>query len=280
MQQRSFVILACALVAFGPAGLAQLQQTQIDCDSPRNYTDPRCQALMRGAGQGSRESLGMPGIPVIRDPGVMEPLPDTRYDRSRFGEQRLPDARPLPPEEPTEFQKFVEASTGKALPVFGQNLFERVPSTFAPADRVPVTPEYVVGPGDQLLVRGWGQIDLNVSPVVDRSGSVYVPQVGNLNVAGLRFAQVQDYLKAAIGRVYHNFDLSVNMGQLRSIQVFVVGHARRPGGLSGLRYLAALNFAYYGRTVRWNIRGWNPAASTPSDPDPAAAVRVLIPQRS
>ena len=115
------------------------------------------------------------------------------------------------------------------MPIFGLNLFKQVPSTFAPTDRIAVTPEYTVGPGDQLLVRGWGQIDLNVSPVVDRAGAVYIPQVGQLNVAGLRFAQVQDYLKAAIGKVYRNFDLSVNMGQLRSMQVFVMGHARRPG---------------------------------------------------
>ena len=140
-----------------------------------------------------------------------------------------------PPEEPTEFQRFVQQSTGRLLPIFGHDLFRQPPSTFAPADRVPVTPEYTVGPGDQLLIRGWGQIDLNVTPVVDRSGGVYIPQVGQLNVAGLRFAQVQDYLKTAIGKVFRNFDLSVNMGQLRSIQVYVVGHARRPGAYTIVR---------------------------------------------
>lgn len=133
------------------------------------------------------------------------------------------------PPPPTEFQRFVEQSTGQMLPIFGADLFQNVPSTFAPVDRIPVTPDYPVGPGDQLVIRGWGQIDLRVSPVVDRTGAIYIPQVGEMNVAGLRFSQVQDYVKSAIGRVYRNFDLSVGMGQLRSIQVFVMGHARRPG---------------------------------------------------
>ena len=57
------------------------------------------------------------------------------------------------------------------------------------------------------------------------------PKVGNLNVAGLRYDQLQSFLKSHIGRIYQNFDLNVTMGELRSIDVFVVGQARRPGSL-------------------------------------------------
>ncbi len=100
---------------------------------------------------------------------------------------------------------------------------------FAPIDRVPVTADYVIGPGDELLIRAWGQIDLDAKVVVDRRGEVYLPKIGILSVAGLKYPQLQDYCKAAVGRVFRNFDLSVSLGQLRSIQVFVVGQARRPG---------------------------------------------------
>ena len=258
MQLRAAAMLAFTLVELEPAGLAQqLPQNQVDCESARNDGDPRCQVLMRPPSQGSREDLAMPNIPVIRDRETAIPQYDTRFERGRFGDQQISDSRaPLAPEEPTEFQRFVERAVGRLLPVFGQNLFERVPSTFAPADRVPVTPEYLVGPGDQLLVRGWGQIDLNVSPVVDRSGAVYIPQVGQLNVAGLKFAQVQDYLKTAVSRVYRNFDLSVNMGQLRSMQVFVVGHARRPGvyTVSSLSTLVNAVFASGGPDAHGSMR--------------------------
>jgi polysaccharide export outer membrane protein len=128
-----------------------------------------------------------------------------------------------------EFQDFVTQSVGRRLPIFGQSLFEDVPSTFAPIDRVPVSANYVVGPGDELLIRAWGSIDIDYRVTVDRDGNIYVPHVGSINVAGLQFQQLQPYLKSAVGKIFRNFDLSVNLGQLRSIQIFVVGQAKYPG---------------------------------------------------
>ncbi len=129
----------------------------------------------------------------------------------------------------TEFQRVVAGSVGGVLPIFGANLFSNVTARFAPVDRTPVTSDYVVGTGDQLLLRVWGQVNFNVHATVDRAGDIYIPQVGNVEVAGLHFQQLNDYLKDRLGRVFRNFDLSVNMGQLRSIQIYVVGNARQPG---------------------------------------------------
>ncbi|HEY1203926.1 MAG: polysaccharide biosynthesis/export family protein [Bryobacteraceae bacterium] len=234
----------------------QQQQTMPDCSAPENIDDPRCDAASRSLGQSNRQDVSAPRIPVIRDQSAA-PFQTETLDRRRPADQPAPaPRRPLAPEEPTEFQKFVEQSIGHVLPIFGQSLFQDVPSTFAPADRVPVTPDYALGPGDRLMIRAWGQIDLSVSPVVDRSGAIYVPQVGELNVAGLKFGQIHDYLKTAIGRVFHNFDLSVNMGQLRSIQVLVVGHARRPGAytISALSTLVNAVFASGGPDSRGSMR--------------------------
>ena len=64
--------------------------------------------------------------------------------------------------ELTDFQQLVATSLGQTLPIYGENLFHNVPTTFAPVDRVPVTADYVIGPGDELLIRAWGQIDLDV----------------------------------------------------------------------------------------------------------------------
>src|SRR5271169_4326240 len=137
-------------------------------------------------------------------------------------------AGPPKPVDLTDFQQMVLSSLGKVLPIYGLSLFDNVPTTFAPVDRVPVTADYVIGPGDELLIRAWGQIDLAVHVRADRNGSIFLPKVGNLNVAGLKYAQVEDFLKSHIGRIYQNFDLNVTMGELRSIDVFVVGQARRP----------------------------------------------------
>lgn len=177
-----------------------------------------------------------------------------------------PTTTPKPPQqletnqiktvELTDFQKLVAASLGQTLPIYGQNLFQNVPTTFAPVDRVPVTADYVIGPGDELLIRAWGQIDLDVHSRVDRSGAVYIPKVGNLNVAGLRYDQLQSFLKSHIGRIYQNFDLNVTMGELRSIDVFVVGQAKRPGRytVSSLSTLANAVFASGGPSSAGSMR--------------------------
>lgn len=138
-------------------------------------------------------------------------------------------AQPAPKTlELTDFQQFVAQSLGYPLPIYGAGLFN-APATFAPVDRIPVTSNYVIGPGDELLIRAWGQIDLDIHARVDRNGTIFIPKVGQLNVSGLRFEQLQGFLTSHIGRIYQNFDLTVTMGDLRSIDIYVVGQASQPG---------------------------------------------------
>ena len=155
-----------------------------------------------------------------------------------------------------EFQDFVAQSLGRYLPLFGFNLFAGVPSTFAPGDSIPVTPDYVVGPGDEILIRAWGQVDIDYRAVVDRNGLINIPRVGNVNVAGIRYQELSGYLRTAIGRIFRNFQLNVTLGQLRSIQIFVVGHARRPGSytVSSLSTLVNAVFASGGPSPKGSMR--------------------------
>ena len=149
----------------------------------------------------------------------------TDQDRNQYRRS----TRQAPPVPLSEFQKIVATSIGRVLPIFGENLFDDSPSTFAPVANIPVTPDYVIGPGDELQLQVWGQINQRGRYVVDRTGSIQLPEVGTVHVAGVEFSQLASFLKSQLGRVYRNFDLNVNLGQLRSIQVFVVGHARQPG---------------------------------------------------
>ncbi len=156
----------------------------------------------------------------------------------------------------SEFQAFVSSSLGRGLPIYGQSLFDRVPSTFAPVDRIPVTADYVIGPGDELLIRAWGQVDFDARVIVDRAGAIFLPKVGSISVAGISYQQLPDALKSAVGRVFRNFDLTVNLGQLRSIQVFLVGQARRPGSytVSSLSTLVNALFASGGPSATGSMR--------------------------
>jgi protein involved in polysaccharide export with SLBB domain len=94
---------------------------------------------------------------------------------------------------------------------------------------VPVSADYVVGPGDELLIRAWGSIDVDYRATVDRNGQINLPKVGSFNVAGVQGVRHRKPPAAQIGRVFTNFNLSVTLGQLRGVKVFVVGPAQRPG---------------------------------------------------
>lgn len=227
-----------------------------------NTNDPTCQAYssdqMRTPSQVSQSSTSQQGI-VLQSGQTDQNGTNQQGTQTQQQQQLQQNQNPLaslPLDSPTEFQQMIANSTGKTLPIYGAHLFRNPPSTFAPLNMVPVTPDYVVGPGDELLIQTWGQVSLNSRFTVDRSGSIYIPQVGTLHVAGLKFEQVQEYLKAQMGRVFRNFDLNVNMGQLRSIQVFVVGQARRPGSytISSLSTLVTAIFTTGGPAPQGSMR--------------------------
>lgn len=151
----------------------------------------------------------------------------------------------------------VAAATGRTLPIFGASTFAGPqPSTFAPVSDIPVGSDYVIGPGDELRLQIWGQVNLNGSYRVDRTGAISLPGAGTIHVAGVRFDQLANFLRTQLGRVYRNFDLNVNMGQLRSIQVFVVGAARTPGSysISSLSTLLNALFASGGPLPQGSLR--------------------------
>jgi protein involved in polysaccharide export with SLBB domain len=227
-------------------------------------TDPGCQSgedqssdqggfQSQGANQGGQQPVNR-GAVLPGQQGSQQSANNESANRTQQGNLNRESRLPLDP--PTEFQQMVANSTGKMLPIYGTKLFRNPPSTFAPLNMVPVTPDYVIGPGDELLIQVWGQVTLNSRFTVDRAGNVYIPRVGTMRVAGLPFGQLQDYLKGQMGKVFRNFDLNVNMGQLRSIQVFVVGQARRPGSytISSLSTLVNALFVTGGPTAQGSMR--------------------------
>jgi protein involved in polysaccharide export with SLBB domain len=160
------------------------------------------------------------------------------------------------PKDRNEFQDFVLQSTGRDLPIFGSGLFRNVPSSFAPTDNISVMPDYVIGPGDEIQIRAWGQIDVDVLAVVERNGAISVPRVGEINVAGIKASDLPQYLKTVFRRTFRNFELTATLGRLRSIQIFVVGQAKRPGTytVSSLSTLVTALFAAGGPSSKGSMR--------------------------
>ncbi len=133
----------------------------------------------------------------------------------------------------SEFEKYVSgkipSTTSLDISQFGYDLFAKPPSTFAPTLSVPVGPDYVVGPGDTIRVEVWGKVEGNWNVVVSNDGNISLPKAGVFGVTGLSFKELKDLLHKNFSKYYTGFEMNVSMGPLRTIQVYVVGNAQRPG---------------------------------------------------
>ena len=188
---------------------------------------PSMQAPRGGpaAGQDPADANALPPFGPIDDTGRRTQRAPLRDLTATEQAQRRAEAPPLP----SEFQKFVESATGRLLPIFGASFFADAPSGFTPVDNVPVSADYTVGPGDEVVLRDWGSVDVDYRATVDRNGMLSLPKVGSFNVAGVKAADLEKNLRAQMSRLFTNFELSVSLGQLRGLKVFVVGPARFPG---------------------------------------------------
>ena len=197
-------------------------------------------------------TINTPSAPVLDTPNT----PKERDAKKEIAPNKELEKTVTESPVESEFQKFVALSVGHSLPLYGYELFRKSPDTFAPVDNIPVTPDYTIGPGDELVVHIWGQVEANQSVVVDRDGMINIPKVGPISVVGVRYQNLDAHIKAAVGRMFRNFELSVSLGKLRSIQVFVVGQAARPGNytISSLSTLVNALFASGGPSTKGSMR--------------------------
>ena len=136
----------------------------------------------------------------------------------------------------TEFAEFTEERIRSVVPdreeaiePFGYNLFAGVPSTFAPATDIPVPPNYIVGPGDTVVLQMYGQRNTRYELAVSREGVMQFPEIGPLNVSGLSFEEMRQLVQQTVANTLIGQEVTVSMGALRSIQIFVLGEAYQPG---------------------------------------------------
>jgi len=115
------------------------------------------------------------------------------------------------------------------LKQFGYDLFSGTPTTFAPATDIPIPSNYIVGPGDTIQVQLFGKENADYDLVVSREGKLRFPGIGPISVAGVSFEKLTQSLQKRIKRQMIGVKANITMGTLRSIRVFVLGDAIRPG---------------------------------------------------
>lgn len=206
---------------------------------------------------GRAPSPGAAGERDVSEPQTVEPREqeesDIERDVSGTAIETLPGELPPAPavepltEESVEirraFRNFVEESVpltvDQDLRQFGYELFAGAPTTFAPATDIPVSPDYIIGPGDEIHVQLYGKTNVATDLTVDRDGMISFPELGPIAVVGLTFREMKELLSREVRNRMIGNEVSVSMGRLRSIRILVLGEVFRPGSytVSGLSTL-------------------------------------------
>lgn len=178
----------------------------------------------------AQDSQAEPGRSQRMDRSSDETLTPDQDDSRALDATR---ARPRAPDDDarklSEFERFVQRNENRRdIRRFGSELMlDRHDSADTAAPLVPA--DYVLNPGDELVLTLWGAVDADLRLVIDRSGRVNIPRVGPVMLAGVRYVDATDVIRRRVAQVFRNFDLSVSLAQLRGIRIFVTGFVDRPG---------------------------------------------------
>ena len=241
MKLRKAIIVFFLILSFEGTGFAQLAQVGSTGGAPGGTATAQAAGGQSGTQGGQRSSAQQMQIPSSQAPALpalSPPMTGQQQGAEQPGQPKPPSASTVPSQLPTggslsEFEQFIASGTSGVISTnlrqFGYDLFRQPPSTFAPADRVPVGPDYVLGPGDELRITIWGNIEGQWNVVVDRDGKISLPKVGIIGVTGLTYGEFKETLNKELSKYYTNFQMNVSMGPLRTIRVYIVGNASRPG---------------------------------------------------
>jgi len=162
--------------------------------------------------------------------------------------------RPAP--EPGEFEQYVSDIADRPVPRFGQDLLLPASRDFAVPSTAAVPPDYRLNVGDTVVLYLSGSLSGTVEREIDNDGNIFLPSVGTVRIAGVRYADLRQTVTQEIGREYRYFEVSVSIKALRGIRVYVTGFANNPGAftLGSLSTLANAVFQAGGPSAGGSFR--------------------------
>ena len=157
--------------------------------------------------------------------------------------EQKPDTQRVNPEKRDDSEKAQNNNMREAAPegdikVFGRDIFNNSNLTFEPSLNIATPVNYRLGPGDQLVIEVWGASQANITQKVTPDGYITIPDVGPIQVNGLTVQAASNKIRAKLSKIYSgmgttNVDLStdvkVSLGQIRTIQVNIMGEVAQPG---------------------------------------------------
>lgn len=124
--------------------------------------------------------------------------------------------------------------------VFGRNIFNNELLTFEPSLNIPTPSDYRLGAGDNVIIDVWGASQISFEGVVSPDGTVTIEGVGPLSLSGMTVKEANSYVKEEMGKYYSGSNITLTVGETRSVQVQVMGEVMMPGSYT----LSALSTAF------------------------------------
>lgn len=119
--------------------------------------------------------------------------------------------------------------------VFGRNIFTNRNLTFTPSTNLPTPAEYKLGPGDEVIIDIWGDNQATIRQTISPDGTINIPDLGVISLNGMTVKSADSYLRKKLGQIYSvdgadaKSEIKLTLGNIRTIQVNVLGEAATPG---------------------------------------------------
>lgn len=133
--------------------------------------------------------------------------------------------------------------------IYGHNIFSAKTLSFEPNVNVATPEDYVLGPGDEVVIDIWGVNEANITQKISPEGYINVSQVGRISLSGLTVKEATGKMKSALGKIYSSLrsggsHMSLTLGDLRTIQVNVMGEVHIPGTFRLSSFTTLFNALY------------------------------------
>jgi len=139
------------------------------------------------------------------------------------------DSQGNPIQENYQNEKEEDFEEIKELEPFGYDVFANAPQTFAPTMDIAIPSDYMVAPGDRISIQIFGKEVNELELEVNREGQIVFPKHGPFTVSGLSYREMKNLLTAKIKERVIGVDVVIGMASLRSMRIFVLGDAYKPG---------------------------------------------------
>jgi protein involved in polysaccharide export with SLBB domain len=244
-----FFIFQLTLFTYGIAQQKEAVKQQAEAQL-QNANSDQIKAKIKELGMTEKEAEAKAnalGIDLQKYLGIQEgkqeslPLPEAQQPQN-LPEQTIknpPQNVPAVAQVPYSIPGFEGRNGVAGLQPFGYLLFQFPTSTFEPVLNMPTSPNYLLGPGDEILLTMWGETQLFTQLAVNREGNIVVPNAGPVPAQGITVDALKSRLLRRLTSFYSglrngdtraNTWLDVSIGKLRTIQVFVLGEVKKPGG--------------------------------------------------